>query len=306
MELSEMTHSLYLSAIVCTRNSKARIQETLISLNNQSLDKNFYEIIVVDNTSDDGTLEWLQSNMNNYGYKLFSEKQIGLSYARNCGIHNSKGGIIYFIDDDALVCAHHFEGLMEIFDQISPDVAGGPVHGLWESTPPEWLNSALWRNLSLVSWGNKARYLEWPERLIGTNFAFKRSIFEKYGYFDVSLGRKGDALIGGEDVALEHKISKGGGHIYYDPSLYVFHKVSNERMTHDYFYRRIYHYFLHAEDEIDLPQNNIIIRLFERLKSGLNSLFCLYGLYKGEKKIEKSFIKARHDALKARAKKTFR
>ena len=60
------SHTPCLSAIVCTRNSKDRIVDTLVSLQNQSLSIEDYEVLVVDNSSDDGTDLWLKENADHF------------------------------------------------------------------------------------------------------------------------------------------------------------------------------------------------------------------------------------------------
>ena len=126
---------------------------------------------------------------------MILENEIGLSSARNSGIRASSGDLIFFTDDDAVLPAHHLETILNDQFNENADVVGGAVHGLWENTPPIWLLSKYWRRLSLVSYGNNARQLVYPEILIGCNVAFHRSVFEKYGYFDSSLGRKKNLLL---------------------------------------------------------------------------------------------------------------
>ncbi|MEQ8821107.1 MAG: glycosyltransferase [Sumerlaeia bacterium] len=240
MTSSETTPSTpSVSVVVCTRNSKHRVEETLRSLRTQSMARERYEVLVVDNASDDGTDEILQALCAELELTYIEEPELGLSAARNRGILDSAGELIYFIDDDAVAPPFLLDVLWADFVRENADAVGGAVHGLWEETPPAWLNSNLWRGLSLLSYGNEARPLVYPEILIGTNVGFRRNVFERYGYFDPDLGRKGDNLMGNEERALEKRILEDGGLVFYNPSAFVFHKVPIARMTHGYMFERI-------------------------------------------------------------------
>jgi glycosyltransferase involved in cell wall biosynthesis len=236
-----MTHSSnrpVISVVICTRNSSDRIQETLESIHCQSLSQDRYEVLVIDNASDDDTYPWLTNNTERYGYRLLQEPELGLSAARNKGIKEAKGEYIFFTDDDAVAPAHLLATFASDIQADHPEVLGGPVHGLWEHTPPKWLHSGYWRSLSLISWGVKRRFLSYPEILIGCNVAIKKDLFDQYGLFDHKLGRKGTNLIGNEERELEKRIVAAGGTVLYNPDAYVFHKVPKARMEIAYFKKR--------------------------------------------------------------------
>jgi glycosyltransferase involved in cell wall biosynthesis len=236
-----MTHSsnrIIVSVVICTRNSSDRIQETLESIHCQSLSPDRYEVLVIDNASDDDTYPWLESNVSRYGYRLLREPELGLSAARNKGIKEAKGEYIFFTDDDAVAPAHLLATFASDIQDDQPDVLGGPVHGLWDHTPPSWLQSDYWRGLSLLSWGVNKRFLNYPEILIGCNIAIKKKLFDQYGLFDHKLGRKGANLIGNEERELEKRIMAAGGTVLYNPKAYVFHKVPQARMEIAYFKQR--------------------------------------------------------------------
>lgn len=227
-----------ISAVVCTRNARRRIHETLVGLRHQSLDRAAYEVIVVDNASDDGSAEWLAARQAEFSFRLLREPEPGLCAARNRGVVEARGSIVFFIDDDAIAPAHHLEALARNFQEPRADAVGGPVHGLWEASPPRWLAARHWRGLSLVSYGARRRTLRFPEILLGTNMAFRRTLFEEIGLFNIGLGRRGESLVGGEDREIQSRIAEAGGKVLYDPRCYVFHKVPRSRMTLAYFERR--------------------------------------------------------------------
>jgi len=92
-----------ISVIICTYNRSNSLADTLLCLTKQTYESENWELIVVDNNSNDNTKEIiseLSKQLPNLTYKF--EPQQGLSYARNLGINSAKGEIIAFTDDDVL------------------------------------------------------------------------------------------------------------------------------------------------------------------------------------------------------------
>lgn len=95
-----MKNEKLVSAIITTHNRKQLFIKALNSVINQTY-KNI-EILVVDDGSEDGTKEYMESNeFSNVKYLYIpKEKSKGGNYARNIGIKESKGSYIAFLDDD--------------------------------------------------------------------------------------------------------------------------------------------------------------------------------------------------------------
>lgn len=224
------------SVVVCTHRNSAMLSKTLESLMQQTLGRALYEVIVVDNNSQDLTKQVVSRYPQ---VRYIHEEKLGLSYARNTGIQAARGDIIAFIDDDAEASAGWLESLLEIYESAPEAWAvGGKVLPIWDATKPEWLTERYYRSLSLVEWGESARPLHWPERIIGTNCSFRRRVFTEIGLFDTNLGRLGNLLLGEEDREIQQRIHGLGHLVYYTPKAIVHHHVPASRMTREYFERR--------------------------------------------------------------------
>lgn len=91
------------SVIIPSYNSKERLYYNLISLNNQECDFDTFEVIVVDNGSDDNTLEMLKSFRPKFRLKFIRlEKNKGIARGRNTGIRKATGDILIFHDSDMI------------------------------------------------------------------------------------------------------------------------------------------------------------------------------------------------------------
>ncbi|MBN1267431.1 MAG: glycosyltransferase [Anaerolineales bacterium] len=225
-----------LSVIVCTYNNHVSLVNTLESLYQQSLSPDRYEVLVVDNNSDDQT-KAISTSFPRCKY-VFEEKQ-GLAQARNTGIAEATGRIIAFIDDDAEA---DFEWLSRILAAFEKNeniwAAGGKALPIWDAEKPAWLTETYYRSLSLLDWGENIRPLAWPERIIGTNCAFRKAVFEEIGRFQTDLGRVGSVLLGNEDTEIQERIHETGHQVLYVPDAIVHHHVPADRMTEAYLQKR--------------------------------------------------------------------
>lgn len=225
-----------ITAVVCTHNNQNQLVNTLESLLVQSLPAERYEVIVVDNASSDDTEAVCATYPQ---FRCIHEDETGLSHARNAGIAAARSSLIAFIDDDAEADPLWLESILRVF-QSNPDIwaAGGKVLPIWDAPRPDWLTEQHYRSLSLVEWGPEQRELKWPERVIGTNCAFRKEVFDSIGLFQTDLGRVGKVLLGNEDTEIQERIHANGKLVVYSPNAVVHHHVPAERMTREYLQRR--------------------------------------------------------------------
>jgi len=89
--------NISISVIVPTHNSELTIKACLDSLNSQSIPREEYEIIVVDDGSNDNTVDLAKTCLVN---NILSIKHCSVGTSRNIGAKSSKGKIIAFLDSD--------------------------------------------------------------------------------------------------------------------------------------------------------------------------------------------------------------
>jgi glycosyltransferase involved in cell wall biosynthesis len=167
-------------------------------------------------------------------------EETGLSHARNFGISNTAGEIVAFLDDDALVCDAWCAEILKAFSQPKILVVGGKVEPEYrnERLPP-WYDSKLVGYLSCIDWGPRPRHLRPGEWIVGANMAYRRTVFEQYGLFDITLGRKGTAsLLSNDEIALLERV--GMQRVLYSPTASVRHVIPPDRLTCRWFRARVY------------------------------------------------------------------
>ena len=93
-----------LSIIIPTYNVESYIEETLNSCLQQDIPQEEYEIICIDDGSNDGTVSKIEKIASaNKNIRLFTQKNSGVSATRNRGIELANGNYIWFVDSDDLI-----------------------------------------------------------------------------------------------------------------------------------------------------------------------------------------------------------
>ncbi|MFA4932977.1 MAG: glycosyltransferase [Candidatus Omnitrophota bacterium] len=234
---SNSTDIPLISVIIGTYNRCRIITDTLQSLSSQE-GNIATEIIIVDNNSRDETKKVIMSFEKKFKGRLkyVFEKRQGLSFARNTGVNQSRGEIIAFTDDDVILSPQWLLHIKNGFINHKCCALGGKILPVWEKTPPYWLTKELWYQLALLDLGDECRWMkESNTGLFGANLAVKKRIFEEGFNFDTSLGVCGKKKLLGEDIQLFFWLLDNNKKIIYDPKILVWHKISKERLTPQYF-----------------------------------------------------------------------
>ena len=203
----------------------------------RGLEGNTWELILVDNNSNDNTriiAEKFQQELENVEY-VFAEKP-GLSHARNRGLKYASGEIIAFADDDVIFEQYWLVNLQRAFQEYQPSCIGGKILPIWEIPKPRWLVQELYGILALLDLGDKPLLLTYPG-LFGANFAVRADMFYRYGEFDTNLGRIPGRLFAGEDTDFFVKLLQGGEKLLYHPDVVVHHCIPRDRISQEYFRR---------------------------------------------------------------------
>jgi len=178
---------IYFSVIVCIYNGERTLKQALNSLVKQDYPKENYEIILINDGSEDESekicLSFIKKNMNEYPViRYVSQENKGLSQARNLGVVLSKGEIVAFIDQDAVADTDWIKNLAyEFKSDRELMVVGGRT---------KILNSQSWfANFIFIT-----HYKTYNNQIaiIGTNMAFRKIIFKKFGGFYNAFKHLGD------------------------------------------------------------------------------------------------------------------
>jgi len=231
-----------LSIVVSTYNRETLLKQCLESLCAQTLAKNKFEVIIIDNNSTDNTKETAHSFTAQYdNFRYVSESKQGLSYCRNRGIKESNAEYIAFIDDDGKAEPDWAEKIVYSFNNVkpAPSAVGGIILPFYDCQPPGWFKDEY----ETRTWGDRKKFLEPPAGrygFSGSNCALKKNIFTKFEGFNSDLGMKGNTLKLGEEADLFFRVYKKHPFFWYDPSIKVYHYAPLWKMKKSYYYKRQY------------------------------------------------------------------
>jgi len=228
-----------LSVVVCVYNREDLLYDALKSLLNQTLSKEFYEVLIIDNNSKDRSFEIGKEFCEKYdNFKILKEQKQGLSFARNKGLKEATGKYISYIDDDAKADPDWLEKIVSTFEKEDPGIVavGGEIYPWFEVDPPSWV-----KELEIRSWGEKKGILETFNArygFSGSNMSFPVDILKKYGGFSSHFGMIGSKMRMGEESHLFSTIYDDTPFFWYDPSIRVKHWVPKKNMSVLYRFKR--------------------------------------------------------------------
>lgn len=223
-----------ITVAVCTRDRTGSLAYTLDSLIDQTYRAR--DILVVDNAPrDDATERLVRARYPDVRY--VREPLPGLDRARNRAIAEARGELIAYIDDDALADPRWLQALVAGF--AAPDVAcvTGLVTPRRLDTPAQELFERFGFSKSFdrltFRLATPAPNAGFPYKgYLGTgcNSAFRRSVFDRVGLFDVCLD-VGTPVPGGGDLDMFARIIRAGYGLAYEPGAVVFHDHIDDMAT---------------------------------------------------------------------------
>lgn len=99
-----MCRSPKISVVIPTCNRVEILKKCLVHLENQIIPKNLFEVLVIDDASEDQTVNFLLGYTPEYLFRYYVQtKNSGPAAARNVGVLAARGDIIVFINDDTLL-----------------------------------------------------------------------------------------------------------------------------------------------------------------------------------------------------------
>ena len=208
----------FISVVMPVRNESERIAELLDRLLEQHYPSEFFEILVVDGRSTDSTRSIVQQYVERCpNVRLFDNPGRLSSFARNIGAKNARGDIILVVDGHCLIdYPKMFQRMSDTFEKTGADCLGRPQPlEMKNATKVQWA-IAMARRSWLGHHPLSFIYADEPQRVPASSVAvaYRRSVFEKIGYFDERF----DAC---EDVEFNTRIDKSGLVCFFDPQIAV-------------------------------------------------------------------------------------
>jgi glycosyltransferase involved in cell wall biosynthesis len=238
------------SIIIPTKNRCDQLIECLKSIELLFTDGLLFEVLVIDNNSNDLTRNILQLNFK-MDIRYFLEEIPGLLSARHFGAKMAKYDILCFLDDDVILSKNWLIGINK--SQLNhPDYSlfTGPTLPIYESPPPSWLKFFFETNnhgdefcgwLSLMNFGLEDKEIN-PKFVWGLNFIIRKNAYAQLkGFHPDNIDPQYQMYQGDGESGLTRKAMAAGMKAWYSPDILLHHVIPKSRLTVDYFKKRAYY-----------------------------------------------------------------
>ena len=255
-------NNILVSIIIPTHNRLVYLQKAINSVLSQTY-RNF-EIIIVNDGSDDGTEEFLYT-LKNKRIKVFHNKvSHGACLSRNIGISIAKGKLITFLDDDDEFLPQRLEEMISAYDFKWAYIASGYYYKnrykCLKKIPPKIIDT---ESMSY-------------KIIIGNSILVERNKVLKIGGFDLNLKSS-------QDYDLWFRLNKAyGDALCVQNALFVMHADYDlERITNS-INKASGHFKFYMKHKADFKKKARAAQLFrvicyKRKRMGFRHLICLAG-----------------------------
>lgn len=204
-----------LSVVVPAHNSTATLRECLDALRASDLPRDSWELIVVDDGSEDDTSAIASSLAD----RVLSTGSVakGPAFARNRGAELARSANIAFVDADVSVHADALRLMLDVLDGSSGFAA---VFGSYDDAPRDPSTVSQYRNL-LHHYVHNRNAGETATFWAGCG-AVKKEVFDRAGGFDENRYPRPQI----EDIELGYRLRAAGARILIDPRIQCSHHKS--------------------------------------------------------------------------------
>lgn len=216
------------TVIICTYNRADLLSETLPTVLNQNVPQSIYDVLIVNNNSNDSTEKILENFSRSYSnLSVINETKQGLSYARNTGYLNATTEWIIYLDDDALVPSDFVEIAQQTIIYDKYDCFGGVYFPWYKYGKPKWFKDIYASTAELYKQnnGHKLQYAS------GGIMAIRKSLLIEFNGFPAHLGMKGNTMAYGEETFLQNQMKRKGYTIGILPKWNINHIVNKYKLN---------------------------------------------------------------------------
>jgi glycosyltransferase involved in cell wall biosynthesis len=232
------------SLVIITYNGSERLLPTLTHLAHQKNIHFNFEIILIDNNSNDDTSEKAKKIWQELGapfdFRVLLEATPGQMYARKRGVNEASYRYMLYCDDDNWLCENYASIAYDIViksDTIAAVGGKGIMEYEKDFIVPDW----MWQYEKYFGTGAQGKQdgdttndkgclytagtlldIKWLDKLYSMNFT------------PSLIGRDSKSLVGGEDTELTFALKLIGGKLYYSSKMTFKHFMPASRINWEY------------------------------------------------------------------------
>lgn len=279
-----------LSVIITTYHRPAALHQALESALNQTLPRQNYEILVVNNDPmDQETFQVVEAVrqerlVEDAWLRLVDSPLTGLSYARNAGLAEARGQVLCFLDDDAVAQPEWLAHIWRAFaEHPQVGVVGGHILLKAPDPRPRVLKAGLERFWTQFITPFK-EYVEvegWMDYPWGANWCIRRQVLLEMGGFRGRYGRRKNDYSGGEEIIAASLAETLGMRVAIEPKALVIHQPDPGRFTYQYLRKTIIAQIIinyHMKRDQYLPKSITILNNLRGTQRFMKNVFKFFRL----------------------------
>jgi len=240
--------SAAVTVAVCTLNRLPLVREAITATLAQMDAFSRSSLVVVDNGSTDGTIEYLgQLAATDRRVIVRHEARLGLYYARVTAIAAAPGDFIVFLDDDAVPDRGWLLNILRpLVREPDVGVSGCVARPRWLAPRPDWFPDRFLDEFAAIRETGHRRVCTFPAYPPGLGLAVRRhpclDLFAHPRRMAIALGHKSNddtkPIYSGEDTDICELYARNGFAVVVDPGPGVAHAVHGGRLNPEWFLRR--------------------------------------------------------------------
>lgn len=146
-------NNVLITVLITSYNAKKYLITCLESMVNQTCDKKYFEVIVVDDGSTDGSANVCDEYAKKYENikVVHQENSGGPSRGRNYGIEHAQGEYIYFVDVDDYFGEEAIERLIKHINEFQPDIMLAKMAKTNRKSVPQSMFDKTYENVNIYN-----------------------------------------------------------------------------------------------------------------------------------------------------------
>ncbi|AUW43999.1 glycosyltransferase [Rhizobium leguminosarum] len=232
---------LFVSVLFSSYNGASRrLRHTLDSLVRQELPHDRWELIAVDNNSNDGTFDLLETYSDKLPITILQQRKPGKSGALNMALDRVKGDLIVFTDDDVRAEPNWLKAIIDC-------AAAHPSYGVFGGRiVPEWEKEPKDRFIEWIPMGSTFAIVDDtqsgpcdPTKVWGPNTIVRRELLGTSVRYREDIGPlPGKIFAMGEDAEIIIRLAANGAKSYRCAEAVVHHWIPASSVTEDWVQKR--------------------------------------------------------------------